>query len=546
MRLASVAILLAVVSCDEPPPEPQEPAPLELVSVRVEPEVLTLESGPGGGADADFVAWGTYEDGEERPLDVVSWSLSNPTAGVLDADGSFHAATTNGGVTWVTATLSGVSGQATVTVRYVDVVDDPAVDPAWFELPTEMVTGSWRYPEANVALPRNTPSIHWQWVDPATLPGIVADPARGYRVSFQSELTQITWYTPLPELRLDDLTWQTIASTNAGGEVNVTIEAATTDRVLVEYPIAVQVRRMDAQGSVIYWSTTESGLVEIPFGGEAQPFLTAAQTGRCLGCHAISSQGLVAFTFDGGHGPLAVQDIATGGAMPSYGGGNFQTFSPDGTMLMTATHGNLEVKDPYTGALINVPVATANGTHPDWSPDGTQVVFTQSDGHDADWTIDTPTRIAVMDHLGSGQFSPPRVLFQAPPGYRAYYPAWSPDGQWVAFNVSTGDCYDDPDAQVYVGFRTGDVEPVPLTLANGQGALTNSWPRWAPLPDDDVMWLAFASRRRYGNQIDGQPQIWVAAVDPAALAAGVDPSRPAFWLPGQPIGTGNHIPVWVE
>ncbi|HNH50119.1 MAG TPA: hypothetical protein PKY30_23995, partial [Myxococcota bacterium] len=77
--------------------------------------------------------------------------------------------------------------------------------------------------------------------------------------------------------------------------------------------------------------------------------------------------------------------------------------------------------------------------------------------------------------------------------------------------------------------------------------LTNSIPRWGPLPDDDVLWLAFSSKRIYGNNLTaGNPQIWVAGFDPIKAGKGEDPSWPAFWLPGQDAAQGNHIPAWAE
>jgi len=42
-----------------------------------------------------------------------------------------------------------------------------------------------------------------------------------------------------------------------------------------------------------------------------------------------------------------------------------------------------------------------------------------------------------------------------------------------------------------------------------------------------------------------QPQIWMAAIDLDNLAAGVDPSYPAFWLPFQDYTAHNHIAQWV-
>ena len=81
--------------------------------------------------------------------------------------------------------------------------------------------------------------------------------------------------------------------------------------------------------------------------------------------------------------------------------------------------------------------------------------------------------------------------------------------------------------------------------ANKGTNLTNSWPRWGPIPDDDVLWLAFASTRDYGSlSTDGEAHVWVTAIDTKLAEQGQDPSFPAFWLVQQEVGGGNHAPWW--
>jgi hypothetical protein len=62
-----------------------------------------------------------------------------------------------------------------------------------------------------------------------------------------------------------------------------------------------------------------------------------------------------------------------------------------------------------------------------------------------------------------------------------------------------------------------------------------------------LMWVTVSSRRGYGLRLDAgkNAQIWMAAFDPDAAAAGKDPSYPAFWLPFQDMASGNHIAQWV-
>src|SRR5207249_4577736 len=91
-----------------------------------------------------------------------------------------------------------------------------------------------------------------------------------------------------------------------------------------------------------------------------------------------------------------------------------------------------------------------------------------------------------------------------------------------------------------------------------------------------ILWVTFSSTRDYGLRVANegsqffncyppvspedssgdhakpfdpsctQPQIWMAAITLEDLAAGGDPSFPAFWLPFQDYNAHNHIAQWVE
>jgi hypothetical protein len=129
----------------------------------------------------------------------------------------------------------------------------------------------------------------------------------------------------------------------------------------------------------------------------------------------------------------------------------------------------------------------------------------------------------------------------------------------------------------------GGGTPVDLSNINGSGALTNSWPRFAPNTQNykgaQIAWVTFSSTRDYGDVVRNsapiagnpqhlcyppespentstnknvtsdpqciQPQLWMAAIDLTKAASGVDSSFPAFWLPFQDSTAHNHIAQWV-
>jgi hypothetical protein len=242
-------------------------------------------------------------------------------------------------------------------------------------------------------------------------------------------------------------------------------------------------------------------------------------------------------------------------------------------------------------------------TNPDWSADGTTVYFTattpitnittsagtynnKDDLHAENGAIwQVPVTGATDNTFGT----PTVLVTPSSSAENDYYPAISPDGTSLIFDRATGtasdlaslDSYNNPGATLYAMVVSPSAgAPVELANANVQaGALTNSWPRWSPFVQQynghRLLWVTFSSTRDYGVRVQNegsqyfncyppvspedpsgdhtkafdadctQPQIWMAAVDLDALAAGMDPSFPAFWLPFQDYTAHNHIAQWV-
>ncbi len=83
----------------------------------------------------------------------------------------------------------------------------------------------------------------------------------------------------------------------------------------------------------------------------------------------------------------------------------------------------------------------------------------------------------------------------------------------------------------------------------------NYGPTVNPIAVGGYVWVVFTSPRDYGNEMvapgtayptdptyANRKQLWVAAVD--ANTGTVDPSHPAFWLPGQDLTTINMFGYW--
>ena len=96
---------------------------------------------------------------------------------------------------------------------------------------------------------------------------------------------------------------------------------------------------------------------------------------------------------------------------------------------------------------------------PDYSPDGTRVTFKRVVG------AVNPTGSGALFVMNTDGTDIVRIT---PPGYVFDLPAWSPDGQWIAFQKPFG--------QLFVVHPDGtDLHQVPVQLPAGSGAQDPTW-----------------------------------------------------------------------
>jgi Tol biopolymer transport system component len=152
------------------------------------------------------------------------------------------------------------------------------------------------------------------------------------------------------------------------------------------------------------------------------------------------------------------------------------------------------------------------GAEPDWSPDGTSIVFRQTirlpDGYHDDLYI-------VSVNVAAGTAGVP--VFFAPSGFR---PSWSPDGTKIAFKR-----YDSPTSANSTIIVRGVATGVEFSISGGVGY--NDTPSWKP----DGTHIAFASN----SGATTSSEIYVANADGSNIL------RLTYLNAG---GLGTLFPTW--
>lgn len=224
---------------------------------------------------------------------------------------------------------------------------------------------------------------------------------------------------------------------------------------------------------------------------------------------------------------------------------------------------------------------------PNWSPDGLTVAYTSAErvagSHiggiktagvpkqpDLILTETTETDIYTVPFSdGNGGAARP-LSGAATAGVAEYYPDYSADGKFIAFNrapSTAGYIYYRADADVHIIPSAGGTahrlaaNDAPACTAQAAGTLINSWPKWSPSVEGangvTYYWVIFSSARAYQEQFDvprdyytptaletRSSQLYLAAV--AVDASGNITSYPAVYIWNQTTDTSNLTPAWDE
>ncbi|MFT6397355.1 MAG: hypothetical protein ACJAYU_002108 [Bradymonadia bacterium] len=409
------------------------------------------------------------------------------------------------------------------------------------------------YPTNQTLMPRNVSAPVFQWEGPEG--GRYRLRVYTPTVIFEVHTTSWSWAPTQEE-------WSNIVTRIRDEELVLEVaEVDSSNRLVTGPPSSISFSTANVDGAVYYWAPTANGIVRLPVGDpRPEPFLSGTIF-NCVGCHALSPDGSrLAYTRSSGGTPIGTLGvIGTGDEQIEYiATGSFSlyypSFAPDNIRLAAARGSDVVVLNTDTAeiehTLSSMPGTSAN--FPAWSPEADNIVFSAgtSTGMGMDSLGASEAGLARVERTDDGWGEAEWLLERGEAGgmpENLFYPSYSPDGRWVAFNRSAGGAA--------VGGSPADAA---LWMVNGRGGTAyeleaandgfggNSWPKWAPTSGDGTLWLAFTSARPYGRLGSGQPQIWITGVNPGRAAPGFDPSYPAFWMPGQVLSDSNHVAYWAE
>ncbi|MBK8258334.1 MAG: PD40 domain-containing protein [Polyangiaceae bacterium] len=429
-------------------------------------------------------------------------------------------------------------GDETLTPSELDTLKGPSgqSDPAW----------SFLYPYDGTVFPRGIlpPEIH---LNSGNAPGdayhvqIVVNGFE-YEGFFKTNATQT-------RLLMSQMAWDALGLVAGGQTVVVQVSKLVGGQKYGPITRKWILAKGKLHGSIYYESydtqlTPSPGAILRIKGESPQPEVLID---NCTVCHAAAADGSTLATaqgtFDLSGGMLNPPNLWAGdasfGALYPKQGAVMVTFYAGNPQLVTK-NGTIVSESGIEGFKVRAPTFSLDGKHLafwDQAVSGTGGV------------------LAMVDYDEAAQkFSNYDVLAAVVSQPISTWPAFTPDGKWVVFQIGTTEMTGGGTGRL-VAVHTESKQLVDLLKLNGDGympagprdELKNYEPTIAPIASGGYFWITFTSRRTYGNALIGPPEVtkrlWIAALD-LNPAPGSDPSHPAFYVSGQELNAGNSRGFW--
>ncbi|MBP9205323.1 MAG: hypothetical protein KBG28_15240 [Kofleriaceae bacterium] len=525
---------------------------------------------------------------------TATWTVADVVVGTINQTGGFRARGDVAGQVEVSATYGSTTVSTMVTVR-VNIVDPGPISTADQDLlrggGTADPAFAWLFPYEATVFPRGLAAPFMQYGGGAT---------DALRITAQVGDFQYEGFvgaTARPGATLPPAIWDAL-TTSAGSGQTVTLTATKLAGGQVTGPVTrtARIAQGDLKG-IIYYNSYNSplagggGVLRVKPGGNAE----VVQAG-CTVCHSVSAQGNVMVSgvswsssnpidsrsFDlGADGSSTTRLTNTDGRMWS-----FAALTPNGALALSngipasgspirGLSGTFRSRlyDTATGLEVAAPSftdAVQYALTPAFAPAGDKVAFTWHQGNSRNLAVSS-----VDLTQAPPVFGPPAIAVTVGSGIVGW-PSFLPDSGAVVYQAGTAfDTEHGNTAElrlVALGATPAQNLFSTLPAANGRdGAGASILPGGEdednnrsyeatvlPIPVGGYYWIMFTSRRTYGHTLapggtvantsdefvenSKRKKLWVAAIDldyATKMAAGQDPSHPAFYLPGQELGAGN-------
>lgn len=432
------------------------------------------------------------------------------------------------------------------------------------------------------------------------------------KLEVDNQVNPLIVYTTKYQYKMPQVMWTNLANNSAGHDVKITVRTIKYENGMItagpfiSEPTILHIAPIGAPGSVVYWAyepvTKATAFRGFTVGDpDTKVVLTpetaginagGKQTG-CVSCHTSSPDGKIMFySSDDPPGfyrsvdarmvkdnlkPTA--DLVSDAAFSLLGRHRqlAPIFSPAHYATDDAVVITNYVVDPsikYDLIWTDLHAADANGwgviarngdprnpTSASWSHDGKDIAYVSSaGGHEGviaevtgqDQTMDIYV-VPYNNRLGGDAKPLPGA---SDPQKREFYPIYSPDDTFVAFNRSDTavSSYDQASAEIFLVPRAGGAptrlkanDPPVCTGLKSPG-IANSWSRWAPqapsFEGTRYYWLVYSSKRRVAAAL--RPQLYISAILTKKVngAEAVVAEYPGVYVGSQDAKESNHTPVW--
>jgi len=433
------------------------------------------------------------------------------------------------------------------------------------------------------------------------------------RLHVQNQINDLVVYTSLTQWTMPLAMWNALRADSPTEPMTLTVtggvyNGTTLTGEAASSPYSMSIAPVQATGAIVYWTTSGgTALKGFSIGDESVvpvllPDQVAESTTTCIGCHTAAPGGAyVSLTLNDSSGgypnalALIQPDAGTIGSVPPYlGAGGTAALARDDLGISTFSEAHWTTGDRRTVVAFNdttaatpsnvltwidveaTTLASASGTiartgdpnnagAPSWSHDGTTIAYVSTNkfctgrlgagcngdrnpymGH-AD--PGSTASIYTVPYAGGAGGTATPLPGASSASVQQYYPAFSPDDDWIAFDICpTGlNLYNQSTGEVYVipsggGTATRlEANDPPACSGVVSPGVTNSWPKWGPTVlqanGSAYYWLVFSSTR----STSGDPQLYITSV---VQTGSTIATHGSLYLWNQPPTENNHTPAW--